>query len=145
MRALIQRVQSAHVVVNQQTVGQIDAGLLVLVGVGKGDTEVTADKLLDKLLAYRVFSDEAGKMNLSLTQTGGGLLLVSQFTLMALTNKGLRPDFAPAMPPAEAKELFESLVQKAQTRHPIVQTGIFGADMQVSLVNDGPVTFMLDV
>lgn len=145
MRALIQRVQSAHVVVDQQTVGQIDAGLLVLVGVGKGDTEATADKLLDKLLAYRVFSDEAGKMNLSLTQTGGGLLLVSQFTLMALTNKGLRPDFAPAMPPAEAKALFELLVQKAQARHSIVQTGIFGADMQVSLVNDGPVTFMLDV
>jgi len=145
MRALIQRVQSAHVVVDQQTVGQIDAGLLVLVGVGKGDTEATADKLLDKLLAYRVFSDEAGKMNLSLTQTGGGLLLVSQFTLMALTHKGLRPDFAPAMPPAEAKALFEFLVQKAQARHPIVQTGVFGADMQVSLVNDGPVTFMLDV
>lgn len=145
MRALIQRVQSAHVVVDQQTVGQIDAGLLVLVGVGKGDTEATADKLLDKLLAYRVFSDEAGKMNLSLTQTGGGLLLVSQFTLMALTNKGLRPDFAPAMPPAEAKAQFELLVQKAQARHPIVQTGVFGADMQVSLVNDGPVTFMLDV
>ena len=145
MRALIQRVQSAQVVVDQQTVGQIDAGLLVLVGVGKGDTEATADKLLDKLLAYRVFSDEAGKMNLSLTQTGGGLLLVSQFTLMALTHKGLRPDFAPAMPPAEAKALFEFLVQKAQARHPIVQTGVFGADMQVSLVNDGPVTFMLDV
>jgi len=145
MRALIQRVQSAQVVVNQQSVGQIDAGLLVLVGLGKGDTEAQADKLLDKLLAYRVFSDEAGKMNLSLTQIGGGLLLVSQFTLMALTNKGLRPDFAPAMLPAEAKALFELLVEKAQARHPIVQTGVFGADMQVSLVNNGPVTFMLEV
>ena len=145
MRALIQRVQSSHVVVNQQTVGQIDTGLLVLVGVGKSDTEATADKLLDKLLAYRVFNDDAGKMSLSLTQTGGGLLLVSQFTLMAATHKGLRPDFAPAMPPAEAKTLFDYLVTQAQARYAHVQTGVFAADMQVSLVNDGPVTFMLEV
>lgn len=145
MRALIQRVQSAQVVVDWQIVGQIDTGLLAFVGLGKGDTTAQADKLLDKLMAYRVFSDDAGKMSLSLSQTGGGLLLVSQFTLMAATNKGLRPDFSPAMPPAEAKALFELLVKKAQARHPIVQTGIFGADMQVSLINDGPVTFMLDV
>lgn len=150
MRALIQRVQSAQVVVDQHSscqrcVGQIDAGLLAFIGLGKGDTEATADKLLDKLLAYRVFSDEAGKMSLSLTQTGAGLLLVSQFTLMALTNKGLRPDFAPAMPPAEAKALFDYLVTQAQARYAHVQTGVFAADMQVSLVNDGPVTFMLEV
>lgn len=145
MRALIQRVQSAQVVVDWQIVGQIDTGLLAFVGLGKGDTTAQADKLLDKLMAYRVFSDDAGKMSLSLSQTGGGLLLVSQFTLMAATNKGLRPDFSPAMPPAEAKALFELLVKKAQARHPVVQTGIFGADMQVSLINDGPVTFMLDV
>lgn len=145
MRALIQRVQSAQVLVEQQIIGQIDAGLLVLVGLGKGDTTAQADKLLDKLLAYRVFSDESGKMNLSLTQTGGGLLLVSQFTLMAATNKGLRPDFAPAMPPTEAKALFDYLVTQAQARYAQVQTGVFAADMQVSLVNDGPVTFMLDV
>jgi D-tyrosyl-tRNA(Tyr) deacylase len=145
MRALIQRVQSAQVLVEQQVVGEIDMGLLAFIGLGKGDSTAHADKLLDKLLAYRVFGDDAGKMSLSLTQTGGGLLLVSQFTLMAATHKGLRPDFAPAMPPTEAKALFEYLVSQAQARYPQVQTGIFGADMQVSLVNDGPVTFMLEV
>ena len=118
---------------------------MAFIGLGKGDTEATADKLLDKLLTYRVFNDDAGKMSLSLTQTGGGLLLVSQFTLMAATHKGLRPDFAPAMPPAEAKALFDYLVTQAQARYAHVQTGVFAADMQVSLVNDGPVTFMLEV
>ena len=103
-----------------------------------------AERLLDKLLAYRVFSDSSGKMNLSLTQTGGGLLLVSQFTLLAETRKGLRPAFGPAMPPAGARQLFEHLVQTAQRKHPVVASGVFGADMQVSLVNDGPVTLLFD-
>jgi D-tyrosyl-tRNA(Tyr) deacylase len=145
MRALIQRVKQASVSVDDHIIGQIDAGLLVLVGLGKQDTVQSAEKLLKKLLAYRVFTDQNGKMGLSLSQTGGGLLLVSQFTLMADTSKGLRPDFGPALPPDQARALFDSLVQLAQAQHPTVATGQFGADMQVSLINDGPVTFMLTV
>lgn len=144
MRALIQRVKQASVSVDDHMVGQIDAGLLVFVGLGKQDTPQNAEKLIKKLLAYRVFSDQNGKMGLSLSQTGGGLLLVSQFTLMAETSKGLRPDFGPAMPPDQARALFDTLVQLAQAQHPIVATGQFGADMQVSLINDGPVTLMLE-
>jgi D-tyrosyl-tRNA(Tyr) deacylase len=145
MRALIQRVLSASVAVDGQTVGQINAGLLVLIGLGKGDTRQTADNMIDKLLAYRLFNDDNGKMGLSLRQTGGGLLLVSQFTLMAETRKGLRPDFGPAMPPTEAALLFEYLLNTAAEKYMNVQSGVFGADMQVSLINDGPVTLMLDV
>lgn len=145
MRALIQRVREARVEVDGQVVGQINHGLLVLVGLGHGDTLAVGQKMLDKLLAYRVFSDEHGKMNLNVSQVEGGLLLVSQFTLMAHTHKGLRPDFAGAMPPVAAAELFAQWVQMAQARYPHVATGQFGADMQVHLINDGPVTFMLEV
>lgn len=145
MRALIQRVTHASVSVNGQTVGHIDAGLLVFIGLAKHDNPQIAHKMLQKILAYRLFSDDTGRMGNSLKQTGGGLLLVSQFTLMAYTSKGLRPDFGPAMPPAEAALLFEQLLSMAKDQHPHVQSGVFGADMQVSLVNDGPVTFMLEV
>lgn len=145
MRALIQRVRQASVEVNQQVIGQIDRGLLVFVGLAKTDTPQTAEKLLKKILTYRLFSDESGRMNLNLQQVNGGLLLVSQFTLMAETRKGLRPDFGPAMPPDEARELFSQLVEHAKHIYPKVQTGEFGADMQVMLQNDGPVTFMLDI
>ena len=145
MRALIQRVKSAHVAVDQQIIGQIEQGLLVFVGLGKSDSLATAEKLLKKILAYRVFSDDTGRMNLNVQQVGGGVLLVSQFTLMADTKKGLRPDFGPAMPPDDAKQLFAQLVELAKTMYDNVQTGEFGADMQVSLINDGPVTFALDV
>lgn len=145
MRALIQRVRQASVEVNQQVIGQIDRGLLVFVGLAKTDTPQTAEKLLKKILTYRLFSDENGRMNLNLQQVNGGLLLVSQFTLMAETRKGLRPDFGPAMPPDEARELFSQLVEHAKHIYPKVQTGEFGADMQVMLQNDGPVTFMLDI
>jgi D-aminoacyl-tRNA deacylase len=145
MRALIQRVRQASVEVNQQVIGQIDRGLLVFFGLAKTDTPQTAEKLLKKILTYRLFSDESGRMNLNLQQVNGGLLLVSQFTLMAETRKGLRPDFGPAMPPDEARELFSQLVEHAENIYPKVQTGEFGADMQVMLQNDGPVTFMLDI
>ena len=145
MRALIQRVRQASVEVNQQVIGQIDRGLLVFVGLAKTDTPQTAEKLLKKILTYRLFSDESGRMNLNLQQVNGGLLLVSQFTLMAETRKGLRPDFGPAMPPDEARELFSQLVEHAKHIYPKVQTVEFGADMQVMLQNDGPVTFMLDI
>ncbi len=145
MRALIQRVKCATVEVDQQVVGQIEHGLLVFVGVGKNDTLQSSEKLLKKILAYRVFSDDTGRMNHNVQQVSGGVLLVSQFTLMADTKKGLRPDFGPAMPPDDAKQLFAQLVEQAKSMYDKVQTGEFGADMQVSLVNDGPVTFMLDV
>ncbi|MDC8805156.1 D-aminoacyl-tRNA deacylase [Halomonas pacifica] len=143
MRALIQRVRHARVVVAGQEVGAIDQGLLALVGVEKGDDQARADKLLHKLLHYRVFSDEAGKMNRDLRQVEGGLLLVSQFTLAADTRKGLRPSFSSAAPPAEGEALFDHLVTRARAAWPKVATGEFGADMQVELVNDGPVTFLL--
>ncbi|EPC00031.1 D-tyrosyl-tRNA(Tyr) deacylase [Litchfieldella anticariensis FP35 = DSM 16096] len=144
MRALIQRVRRASVEVEDRTVGAIDQGLLALVGVEKGDDEARADKLLHKLLHYRVFSDDEGKMNLDLQQVNGGLLLVSQFTLAADTHKGLRPSFSSAAPPAEGERLFAYLVAKARERWPQVATGEFAANMQVSLVNDGPVTFLLE-
>ncbi|XID74942.1 D-aminoacyl-tRNA deacylase [Alkanindiges sp. WGS2144] len=145
MRALIQRVKQAKVEVNGKTVGQIEHGLLVFVGLGKTDTLQTSEKLLKKLLAYRVFSDDSGRMNLNVEQVNGGVLLVSQFTLMAETKKGLRPDFGPAMPPDAANTLFAQMLEQAKVLYPQVQTGEFGADMQVSLVNDGPVTFMLEM
>ncbi|GAA4648469.1 D-aminoacyl-tRNA deacylase [Kistimonas scapharcae] len=145
MKGLIQRVSHANVVVAGETVGAIDAGLLLLLGVEKDDDEQKADKLLDRVLRYRVFSDDNGKMNLSLADTGGGLLVVSQFTLVADTCKGLRPSFSSGATPEKGNALYEYFVKQAQLRHPDVATGVFGADMKVSLLNDGPVTFMLDV
>jgi D-tyrosyl-tRNA(Tyr) deacylase len=144
MKGLLQRVSSARVDVSGATVGAIDQGLLVLVGVEPQDTRASADKLLHKLLNYRVFSDADGKMNLSLSDVGGGLLLVSQFTLAADTKSGMRPSFSKAAPPALGAELFDYLLGKAKTTHEKVAAGQFGADMQVHLVNDGPVTFLLE-
>ncbi|NMY51343.1 D-aminoacyl-tRNA deacylase [Pseudomonas sp. WS 5011] len=144
MKALIQRVLGARVEVAGEVVGAIDQGLLALVGVEPQDTPASVDKILHKLLNYRVFSDAAGKMNLSLSDSGGGLLLVSQFTLAADTKSGLRPSFSSAAPPALGAELFDLLVTQARGKHSQVATGQFGADMQVHLVNDGPVTFLLE-
>ncbi len=145
MIALLQRVLSATVVVDSVTVGAINAGLMVLVCAERNDTEKEADALLAKLLSYRVFADEAGKMNRSITDTQGGLLLVPQFTLAADTQSGTRPSFTPAAAPAEGRRLFDYFVDKARGRHPMVETGQFGAHMQVSLTNDGPVTFWLQI
>ncbi|OHC28811.1 MAG: D-tyrosyl-tRNA(Tyr) deacylase [Pseudomonadales bacterium RIFCSPHIGHO2_02_FULL_60_43] len=144
MKALIQRVRGARVEVAGEVVGAIDQGLLALVGVEPQDTPASVEKILHKLLNYRVFSDAAGKMNLSLSDSGGGLLLVSQFTLAADTKSGLRPSFSSAAPPALGAELFDLLVTQARAKHLQVATGRFGADMQVHLVNDGPVTFLLE-
>ncbi|MBW6393085.1 MULTISPECIES: D-aminoacyl-tRNA deacylase [Halomonadaceae] len=144
MKALIQRVRRASVTVDERRVGAIDHGLLALVGVEKGDDEAAAERLLHKLLRYRVFSDAAGKMNLDLQQVEGGLLLVSQFTLAADTRKGLRPSFSSAAPPAEGERLFHYLLERARAAWPRVESGEFAADMQVELVNDGPVTFLLE-
>jgi D-tyrosyl-tRNA(Tyr) deacylase len=145
MIGLLQRVSSAMVVVDGATIGAIDGGLMVLVCAEKGDTEREADQLLAKLLSYRVFSDEAGKMNRSVTDVAGGLLLVPQFTLAADTNSGTRPSFSPAAAPADGQRLFEYFVRQARAKHAVVETGQFGADMKVSLTNDGPVTFWLQV
>ncbi len=143
MIALLQRVSEASVTVDGKIVGSIGQGLMVLVCAERGDTEQQADVLLNRLLGYRVFYDENGKMNLSLTAVQGGLLLVPQFTLAADTNSGTRPSFSPAATPEEGKRLFDYFVQQAKTKHPQVETGKFGADMKVALVNDGPVTFWL--
>lgn len=143
MLGLIQRVKKASVDVDGETVGEIGQGILLLLGIEKNDTQANADKLLDKLLAYRIFADEQGKMNCSVQQINGGVLVVSQFTLAADTRKGLRPSFSSAAPPALAQELYDYFVVRLGERHAPVATGIFAADMQVSLVNDGPVTFML--
>ena len=146
MIALLQRVSHASVVVDSNTIGSIGTGLLVLLCTERGDSEVQADALLKKLLAYRVFSDTAGKMNLSLTDTAGDLLLVPQFTLAADTNSGTRPSFTPAASPEDGRRLFDYFVTQASTKHSQiakVATGQFGADMKVSLTNDGPVTFWL--
>lgn len=144
MIGLLQRVASARVDVAGNTIGAIDHGILVLVGVQKGDTQQKANRLLQRLLGYRVFPDEQGKMNLSLKDTCGGLLLVPQFTLAADTRSGMRPGFSTAALPDEGRRMFDYLVDQAQTSHAIVASGEFGADMQVSLVNDGPVTFWLE-
>lgn len=144
MRLLLQRVSSARVVVGGDAVGAIGAGLLVFLGLDKGDDEQVAARMLEKLLAYRVFADDEGRMNLSVSDIGGGVLLVSQFTLSADTRKGLRPGFSSAMPPAEAEALYGHMLQALRTRHPEVAAGVFGANMQVSLTNDGPVTFLLE-
>ncbi len=165
MLALIQRVSSAEVEVENQTIARINTGLLVFLGIEKPDTEMEADKLIKKLLAYRVFSDSEDKMNLSVSDINADLLLVSQFTLAANTNSGLRPSFSSAKPPVEAEILYDYFVDSLRTQYAnqqteaqdtkaflssanesgsgIVECGRFGADMQVSLVNDGPVTFLL--
>lgn len=143
MIGLLQRVSEARVVVEDRLVGAIERGLLVLVAVERDDTEAQADRLLERLLSYRVFPDDFGRMNRSLRDVGGGLMLVSQFTLAADTTKGTRPGFSPAATPKEGRRLFEYLVAIAREAHPRVETGEFGADMKVSLTNDGPVTFWL--
>ena len=145
MIGLIQRVSEASVTVESSVAGQISRGLLVLLGVEKHDNHRSAQRLLERLLGYRVFPDDTGRMNLSLADIGGGLLLVPQFTLAADTRRGTRPSFSSAASPELGAELFEYFVQIAREKHAIVATGVFGADMQVSLVNDGPVTFWLQV
>lgn len=145
MIGLIQRVSAANVVVDGEMVGQIDQGILLLLGVEKEDTPAKADRLLERVLGYRIFTDQAGKMNLSLQAIAGELLVVPQFTLPADTRKGMRPSFTPAAPPELGKELFDYFVSQAQQRLGRVQTGVFSADMKVSLTNDGPVTFWLSV
>jgi D-tyrosyl-tRNA(Tyr) deacylase len=143
MIGLLQRVREARVSVDGRSVGRIGAGLLVLVGVEKEDREPHAARLLERLLGYRVFADDQGRMNRSLSDLGGGLLLVPQFTLAADTGKGTRPSFSSAAPPEAGRHLFDHLVRLARTRHEQVETGEFGAHMEVALVNDGPVTFWL--
>lgn len=144
MIALIQRVTQASVVVDDERVGAIGPGLLALVAVEPGDDEARIQRMAERLLGYRVFSDDAGKMNRSLADTGGGLLLVSQFTLAADTRSGMRPSFTTAAPPEQGRAGFERLLAICRERHPVVETGRFGAHMVVSLVNDGPVTFRLE-
>ncbi|MEP7474130.1 D-aminoacyl-tRNA deacylase, partial [Acinetobacter baumannii] len=134
MRALIQRVLEAKVVVDGETTGEIQNGLLVFLGIGRDDTLAIGQKLIDKILKYRIFDDEQGKMGWNVSQANGGVLLVSQFTLMAQTQKGLRPDFGPAMPPSDAKALYEQLVEYTRSQFENVQTGIFAADMKVHLI-----------
>jgi len=145
LKALLQRVSRAAVEVEGSTVGEIGTGLLVLLGLDKGDSEREASRLLEKVLNYRVFADAQGRMNLSVRDINGGVLLVSQFTLSADTAKGLRPSFSSAMPPGEAEQLFLRCCELLASAHNPVATGRFGADMKVSLVNDGPVTFLLEV
>ena len=145
MKALLQRVSHASVEVAAERVGSIDTGLLVLLGLQQGDSLANGRRLLEKLLDYRVFPDADERMNLSVKDISGGVLLVSQFTLAASTRKGLRPSFSAAMPPAEAEVLYLQLLDLLRELHPVVSAGIFGADMQVSLTNDGPVTFLLEV
>lgn len=144
MKALIQRVKQARVEVENSIVGQIEAGMMILVGIDSHDTESTVIALGDRLLKYRLFSDDQGKMNLNIKQFGGSILLVSQFTLSADTKKGLRPGFSTAALPEEGERLFNLLVEHVKKQHEATQTGQFGADMQVFLQNDGPVTFLLE-
>ena len=145
MIALLQRVSEASVTVDGAVTGRISGGVLALIGVERGDTEAQAARLLQRVLSYRMFPDADGKMNRNVRQAGGGLLLVPPFTLAANTNSGNRPSFTPAAPPAEGERLFEHLVALAERETGDVQTGVFGADMKVALVNDGPVTFWLQV
>lgn len=145
MIALLQRVSEATVIVNGNMVGEISCGILALIGVERGDSEKQLERLLQRMLAYRIFPDEADRMNLDLRQAGGGLLLVPQFTLAADTGRGNRPSFTSAAPPEEGERLFNLMVDLAKRELGAVQTGIFGADMKVHLVNDGPVTFWLQV
>ena len=145
MIALLQRVSEAAVHVNEKMVGETKKGILALICVERGDSEKQADRLLQRILAYRMFPDDAYRMNINVQQAGGSLLLVPQFTLAANTNSGNRPSFTPAAEPSEGRRLFEYLVQQARLEMDNVATGTFGADMKVSLVNDGPVTFWLQV
>lgn len=145
MIGLIQRVSQAQVAIDRVTVGQIERGILLLLGVEKADTEAQAGRLLERVLGYRIFPDAQGKMNLSLREINGGLLIVPQFTLPADTRKGMRPSFTPAAPPAQGAALFNYFTAQARQQLLTVQTGVFAADMQVSLTNDGPVTFWLQV
>ena len=145
MRALLQRCRWAKVEVAGEVIGAVDAGLMVLVGVQPDDDEAKVKRMAERLLGYRVFSDENDKMNLNLKQIEGGLLLVPQFTLAADTNSGMRPSFSTAAPPEMGERLFNLLIQQCRRLHDKVYTGSFGADMQVSLCNDGPVTFLLEI
>jgi len=145
MIALLQRVSTAQVVVDGETIAGISHGVLALIGVERDDSEQQADRLLTRLLGYRMFSDDQGKMNLSVADVCGGLLLVPQFTLVADTNKGMRPSFTSGATPEEGERLFSYVVNQARQNFGVVATGQFGADMQVSLTNDGPVTFLLQV
>ncbi|PNK61066.1 D-aminoacyl-tRNA deacylase [Psychrobacter sp. FDAARGOS_221] len=145
MKALIQRVTQASVTVDSQVVGAIEHGILAYIGIGHDDTLQSAQKMIDKILTYRIFDNEEGKLDKNVQQEGGGLLLVSQFTLMAKTDKGRRPDFGGAMPPDQANTLFEQLVAYAKTQHEQVATGQFGANMLVKADNDGPLNFILEV
>lgn len=145
MIGLIQRVSRARVETGGRTVADIQGGITALIGVEKPDTTAQAERLLERILTYRIFPDTSGRMNRSLSDTGGGLLLVPQFTLAADTRKGTRPSFSPAAPPGQGEELFLYLVARARQAHAEVGAGVFGADMQVSLTNDGPVTFWLRV
>ena len=144
MLGLIQRVSKASVSIEGLITGQIDLGILLFLGVQKSDSKADAEKLLQKVLNYRIFPDAEAKMNLSLSDVGGGLLVISQFTLAADTNKGLRPSFSTAAKPEHAEILYNYFIESAVANHPIIQSGIFGANMQVSLCNDGPVTFILN-
>lgn len=145
MKVLLQRVSQARVEVGGETVGEIQRGLLLLVGIERHDSVELVDRMTDKVLAYRVFADAAGKMNLSVRDIGGGVLAVSQFTLAADTQKGLRPSFSAAAPPDQAASLFDLFLSALRERHQPVASGIFAADMQVHLSNDGPVTFLLEL
>ena len=145
MKAVLQRVREARVDIDGQTVGAIGPGLLVLLCAERGDTDALADRMLAKLLKLRIFSDEAGKMNRSVQDIGGGLLVVSQFTLAADVSGGNRPSFTQAAPPDEGRRLYDYFVAQARAAHPVVATGEFGADMQVHLLNDGPVTIPLQM
>lgn len=145
MRALLQRVSQASVSVAGEAVGAIGPGMLVLLGLDRGDDRAVAERMIDKLLGWRMFADSQGRMNGNIVDAAGGILLVSQFTLSADTRKGLRPSFSSAMPPGEAEPLYEYLLASLQARHAPVAAGLFGADMQVALVNDGPVTFLLEL
>lgn len=144
MKALIQRVTSSMVEVDDKIVGQIDSGLLVFVGIEKQDDLLNADKMIERIISYRVFSDSDGKMNLNLKDIGASILIVSQFTLAADTKNGTRAGFSTAMPPIQAESIYDYIVEKIKALKIDTQCGIFGADMKVSLVNDGPVTFLLD-
>jgi D-tyrosyl-tRNA(Tyr) deacylase len=143
--AVIQRVTRAEVTVAGESVGKIDRGILALIAIEKGDTEAQAVRLAERILGYRIFGDAEDKMNLNVTDVSGGVLLVSQFTLAADTRKGMRPSFTPAADPETGKRLFDYFVEKVRARHSPVETGRFGANMQIELVNDGPVTFTLNV
>lgn len=145
MKALLQRVSQAEVRIQDKIVGNIQQGMLIFLGIEQMDTFSDADKLLQKILCYRLFSDENNKMNLNVQQVHGGLLIVSQFTLVADTNKGLRPSFSVAATPEQGEALYDHFIERAKKLHAPVATGKFGADMQVHLINNGPVTFLLSI